>query len=51
MCSQDEEDAEKIEDPGQCVNEVPASWSVCVKEPERAVLNTYLDLYYHQPQT
>lgn len=30
MCSQDEEDAKEIEDPGQCVNEVPASWSVCL---------------------
>lgn len=29
VCGQDEEDAEEIQDPGQCVNEVPASWSVC----------------------
>lgn len=36
MCSQDEEDAEEIEDPGQCVNKVPASGSVC---KEKAVLN------------
>lgn len=31
MCSQDEEDAKKIQDPGQCVNKVPAPRSVCSK--------------------
>lgn len=37
MCSQDEEDAEEIEDPGQSVNEVPASWSVlCDEEVEHS---------------
>lgn len=30
MCSQNEEDAEEIQDPGQRVNEVPASWGVCL---------------------
>lgn len=44
MCSQDEEDAEEIEDPGQGVNEVPASWSVYVEEAEETVVNTYLKL-------
>lgn len=35
MRSQDEEDAEEIQDPGQRVNEVPASWGVlCDKEVE-----------------
>lgn len=28
MCSQDEENSKEIQDPGQGVNEVPASWSV-----------------------
>lgn len=44
MCSQDEEDAEEIEDPGQCVNEVPAPGSVCGGE---AVLNLNLNLNLH----
>lgn len=35
MRSQDEEDAEEVEDPGQSVNKIPASWSVfCDKEVE-----------------
>lgn len=29
MCGQDEEDAKEIQNPGQGVNEVPASGSVC----------------------
>ena len=45
MCGQDEEDAEKIEDPGQRVNEVPAPWGVCIKETESSFIY-YLDFEY-----
>lgn len=30
MCCQDEEDAKEVQDPGQCVNEVPTSRRVCL---------------------
>lgn len=38
MCSQDEEDAKEIQDPGQGVNEVPASWGVCLWNNKREQL-------------
>lgn len=34
MSSQDEEDSEKIEDPRQGVDEVPASWRVCEEDEQ-----------------
>lgn len=45
MCSQDEEDAEQIEHPGQSVNKVPAPWSVCIEEAGRAIFNTLIKIY------
>lgn len=41
VCSQDEEDTEEIQDPGQRVNKVPASWSICeIKKEQQLTIHS-----------
>lgn len=46
MCGQDEENSKEIQDPGQGVNEVPASWSVCWWNEKKEKFNIRLKMYF-----
>lgn len=42
MRSQDEEDAEEVEHPGQSVDKIPTSWSVCVNQRRKSVTEHFM---------